>query len=315
MATHVVLGTGSIGAPLARELASRGHRVVSINRSGSRAGLPPEAEQRVGDVRDPEFLTAALKDADVAYQLTQPPYHRWREEFPPLQEAILDAAARTGTRLVLADNLYCFGRPDGPISDRSPEVPASTKGSLRKEMAAEALAAHRSGQVQVALTRPSHYLGSDYALTRELLVEPAFEGRRLAVIGRTDRLHAFAYVPDVARAMADIGTSDDAWGRAWVLPALTPMTQAELCTRVWRTAGRTGQPKVLSLRGLPMRVASLFSSRVRESLEMLYEFEAPYLVDAHEFEQRFGWTATPLADAIRETVRGVRPDPVIASTR
>lgn len=314
MSTHVVLGTGSVGAPLARELAHRGHKVVCINRSGSRTGLPASAEQRVGDISDPGFAAEALRDADVAYQLTQPPYHRWPQEFPALQETILKAAEATGTRLVIGDNLYCYGVVEGPISDSTPEHPVSTKGALRKSMAQDALAAHDQGRVQVALTRPSNYFGGDYGLTRELLARPAMEGRRMAVLGRLDQPHAFAYVPDVARAMADVGTSEDGWGRSWVLPAMAPLTQGELCARLWAEAGRDGRPRVAALRGLTMRMVGLFAPRVRESVEMLYEMERPFLVNASEFEERFGWTATALDDAVRQTMRDSRPHEIVAST-
>ncbi|WP_062200211.1 NAD-dependent epimerase/dehydratase family protein [Demequina salsinemoris] len=314
MSTHVVLGTGSVGAPLARELVSRGHRVVCVNRSGSRSGLPAGADLRAGDVMDPQFLESVLVEAEVVYQLTQPPYHRWLQEFPSLQETVLEVATRTGTRVVLGDNLYGYGQPAGPISDASPQAPTTRKGRLRKELAAEALAAHRSGELRVALTRPSNYLGADYALTRELLTGPALEGKRMAVFGRLDQPHAFAYVPDVARAMAEIGGSDDAWGRAWVLPALAPITQGELCERIWSLAGQTGKRKVAALRGLPMRMVGAFSPRVRESIEMLYEFDEPFLIDSSEFEARFGWGATPLDEALEATVRGTRAEPATATS-
>jgi nucleoside-diphosphate-sugar epimerase len=35
---------------------------------------------------------------------------------------------------------------------------------------------------------------------------------------------------------------------------------------------------------------------------MMYEFEQPFVVDSSRFEQVFGMQATPLREAIRETV-------------
>lgn len=298
MTTHLVLGTGSVGAPLIRELTSRGHRVIAVNRSGSRAGLPGETELRVGDLADPGFARDALADADVAYQVTMPPYHRWADDFPSLASGVLDAAARTQTRLVIGDNLYCYGPPAGALSERSPETATTVKGRVRKAIADEALAAHRAGRVEVALARPSNFFGADYGLTRRLLLAPALAGRRLSVLGRLDRPHAFAYLPDAARAMADIGGADDASGRAWVLPAMAPTTQRELCDAIWHAAGRQGPAKVSALRGAAMRLVGAFDPAVRASVEMAYEFDEPFVVDASEFESRFGWTATPVAEAV-----------------
>ncbi|WP_084124913.1 NAD-dependent epimerase/dehydratase family protein [Demequina sp. NBRC 110054] len=306
MTTHVVLGTGTIGAPLIRELTARGQRVLAVNRSGSRAGIPAGTELLVGDLSDPDFARRALRDADVAYQLTMPPYHRWQQAFPTLATSVLEAASATATRLVLGDNLYSYGPPDGPLSNANPERPTTVKGRVRQSIAHEALEAHRAGRVVVALTRPSNFFGADYALTRDLLVGPALRGARMSVLGRLDQPHAFGYPPDIARAMADIGDSDDAWGRSWVVPALEPLTQGDLCARIWRRAGQHGRPKVAALRGLPLRMVGLFSAQLRASAEMVYEFDRPFLVDAHEFEARFGWSATPVDEAIDATVTGIK---------
>ena len=40
----------------------------------------------------------------------------------------------------------------------------------------------------------------------------------------------------------------------------------------------------------------------REVVEMLYEFEEPFVVDSSKFEQAFGLTATPFDTSIPATV-------------
>jgi hypothetical protein len=45
---------------------------------------------------------------------------------------------------------------------------------------------------------------------------------------------------------------------------------------------------------------------MREIIEMLYEFEEPFVVDHAKFERAFGERATPLREAIGETVRWYR---------
>ena len=53
----------------------------------------------------------------------------------------------------------------------------------------------------------------------------------------------------------------------------------------------------------------LFNPPLRETIEMLYEFEEPFVVDHSAFEQAFGMRATPLRQAIGKTVRWHRqPD-------
>ena len=55
-------------------------------------------------------------------------------------------------------------------------------------------------------------------------------------------------------------------------------------------------PRVLA------RVLGLFNPAMRELVEMLYEFEEPFVLDHSTFAQEFGDHATPLGEAIRQTV-------------
>jgi hypothetical protein len=44
------------------------------------------------------------------------------------------------------------------------------------------------------------------------------------------------------------------------------------------------------------------------TIEMLYEFEEPFVVDASSFEREFGQRAAPLGEAIQRTVRWYREE-------
>jgi hypothetical protein len=52
----------------------------------------------------------------------------------------------------------------------------------------------------------------------------------------------------------------------------------------------------------------LFNPGIRETIEMLYEFEEPFVVDHSKFEEAFGEQATPLRESIRGTVRWYREE-------
>ena len=54
----------------------------------------------------------------------------------------------------------------------------------------------------------------------------------------------------------------------------------------------------LILRGL-----SLINPTIRELLEMQYQFEEPFIVDSSKIAHRLGLTATPITQAIAETLR------------
>ena len=47
---------------------------------------------------------------------------------------------------------------------------------------------------------------------------------------------------------------------------------------------------------------------LRETIEMHYEFEVPFVVDDSDFIRTFGDQATPLREAIQRTVRWYREE-------
>ena len=60
---------------------------------------------------------------------------------------------------------------------------------------------------------------------------------------------------------------------------------------------------------LMMSMAGLFIPGARETVEMMYEFEKPFVVDSSKFERTFGVAATPIADALKATVAWYRAHP------
>ena len=172
--TITILGTGTLGAALAREFTSRDIETRTVSRGEPSGQLPPGVGHTRADARDETALTAAFAGSDIVVHTAQPAYHRWEQEFPALQRAIVNAAAAVGAKLVVADNLYMYGEGEGGvITDGTAERPCSIKGRVRKEMADAALAAHADGRLEVALTRPSNYVGAGYKMTQDLLLNPA----------------------------------------------------------------------------------------------------------------------------------------------
>jgi nucleoside-diphosphate-sugar epimerase len=60
---------------------------------------------------------------------------------------------------------------------------------------------------------------------------------------------------------------------------------------------------------LMMMVGGLFIPEAKESVEMMYEFEQPFIVDSSKFEKTFGMKATPIREAIKETVAWYQAHP------
>lgn len=290
---------------MAEELLRLGYPVRMINRSG-RASVQG-AEIVAGDACSLDFTRRVTENAAVVYQCAQPAYHRWAEEFPALQQSILEGAAANQAKLVIADNLYMYGDPQGQtIRETSPENPHTKKGKVRKAMAEAALAAHQAGRLQVALSRPSHYFGSGYEVTGNMVFKNALRGKAMQFLGRLDQPHSFSFVPDAGKAMAVLGMSEQSWGQVWIPPVQPAQTQTEFAQKIWQAAGQSETPKVQALGGFLAQIAGLFVPTIRETVEMMYEFEKPYVVSSAKFEQTFGIRATPTDEAIRRTLEHYR---------
>jgi nucleoside-diphosphate-sugar epimerase len=307
---HVVVGaSGGIGGALVRELARRGHGVRAVNRAGN-ATVPGGVERLAADVATPDGAKAAAAGAAVVYHCAQPPYTDWPAAFPPLTEAIAEGAAAAGAKLVLADNLYLYGPLDGPLTEDLPAAATGPKGRTRAQMAERLLDLHRQGRLRVAIGRASNYYGPGglASVTGERLFH-AVAGRTVRWVGRLDQPHTLSYLEDVAAGLATLGEREEADGRAWHLPAAEPLTGRQFLELVVAASG--GRSRIATNPAAMTRLAGLFVPLIREVGEVLYEFQAPYVVDWSRYRQAFGpYAPTPHAEAVARTVawfRGDRP--------
>lgn len=309
-APHVVFGAGAIGRTLAATLHASGHRVRIVNRTG-RAAVPPGVRTVAADVAaDPDAAVRAAADAAVVYQVLNPPYHRWPQEFPGLQAAVLCAAERAGARLVAMDNVYAYGAPDGgPFTEDTPYRAHTRKGRVRAGMARELHAAADAGRVEIAIGRASNYFGPGGGVQAVNLGDQALlaalTGGRAQVVGDPDQPHSYSYIPDIAAGLAALGTSPDAAGRVWHLPNDTARTTREVLDLAYRTAGHDRARITRVPRGA-LRALGVVRPVVREVLEMVYEFEQPFVVDSARIADELGVHPTPLVEALRHTLDGYR---------
>jgi nucleoside-diphosphate-sugar epimerase len=306
---HVIFGTGAIGLATLAALRHRGERVRMVNRSGT-APVPDDVEVVGGDASDPGFATAAAHGAQVVYQTLNPPYHQWAELFPALQAGVLAAAQATGARMVSTENVYMYGRPGGqPLTETRSYAAHTRKGKLRARMARELLAAHRAGRVSVAIGRASDYFGPRGGAQSNLgdrVFRPALAGKTATVLGGADQPHTYTYIPDIGEGLAVLGEHPDAPGEVWHLPN-DPQTQTtrQLVDSIYRLAG---QPKT-KMRGTPpllLRALGVINPTVRELVEMQYQFEEPFIVDSSKIATKLNVHATPLEQALAETLASYR---------
>jgi nucleoside-diphosphate-sugar epimerase len=270
--------------------------------------VPGGVEVIAGDVSNPEFAIKAAAGAAVVYQCMNPPYHRWADLFPPLQDAVIQAARRSGARYVSFENTYMYGDTEGkPMTEMTPLGAQTRKGKVRLAMARQLSELHEAGDLAVATARASDYFGPRgtwQSPLGELVIGNAIAGKSAQVLGDPDQVHSYTYIPDVARTLVALGTRDDVVGEVFHVPNALAQTTRQI---IQTMSLELGLPiKVTVAPRFVLRLMGLFNPTVGELDEMLYEFKKPFIVDSTKAEAWLGIEPTPLTEAIAATVAWFR---------
>lgn len=299
---HVIFGTGPVGLAVMDELLTRGKQVRLVNRSG-RAAAPAGVQVVAGDATDPVFTRQICTNATVVYQCSNPPYTEWVERFPPLQAGVLAGAAGAGAKLVSMENVYMYGPTGGkPLVESLPYAAQTRKGKVRAGMATALLAAHQQGNVRVAIGRAADFFGPRVRVSAmgERVFPAALAGKAVQVLGNPDLPHTYTYMSDIGKALVILGEAEEALGQVWHIPSATTVTTRQFLQMVGEAIGKP--VRIQTAPKLLLQLLGLFNADLREVLEMIYQFEEPFIVDGGKFTQAFGHQATPLPAAIQATV-------------
>jgi nucleoside-diphosphate-sugar epimerase len=173
----------------------------------------------------------------------------------------------------------------------------------RAAMSQAAFAAHAAGKLRVTAGRGSDFFGpwGVNSTMGERVFYPLLAGKAAQLTGRADLPHTHTFTRDFGKALVILGERDEADGQAWHVPNDTPqVTQGEMVEMIAEAAGVA--PKWSAMGKFMMRLGGLFIPEAKETVEMMYEFEQPFVVDSSRFVKTFGIKATPVKEAIRETV-------------
>ncbi|MFI9366891.1 NAD-dependent epimerase/dehydratase family protein [Kitasatospora sp. NPDC053057] len=305
MSFHLVVGHGPAGAATARLLAEQGHHVRVVTRTGRPAGPAVEGVEHLAlDASDPARLAQAARGAVAIHGCAAPPLPQWAGKWPALASALCAAAEDSGAVLVMLGNLYGYGPIEGPMTEDLPLAATGPKGRVRAAAWEQARALHEAGRIRAVEVRASDFFGpgvTDGGHLASRAMPNLLKGRPIAVLGDPDTPHSWTYLPDVARAMAELATEERAWGRAWHVPTAPALPVRTMAERLAAEAG-TGPVAVRRLSPVLLGVAGLFSPLLRELREVRYQFDRPFAMDSSAYEAAFTARATPLEEQLAATV-------------
>ena len=307
---HVVLGAGQVGPILAEKLVAAGHDVRVICRKEPRA--IPGARWISADLTDLTSAHEVVRGATAVYHCANPMrYDQWETLLPPLSRTIREAVAGSGAHLVVLDNLYMYGAPEGGvIRDDTPIAPQSRKGHLRAKLAEEFAESARRGDFALSVLRAPDFFGAHSS--RSATFHPMFFGRlargkSAPVLGNPDLPHAHAYMPDVAEALFLLGTRPQPSAAPWLAPVTWNGTTRQLFDVFSRVAHRTVTPWQVPSWLWP--ALGLWDPEVRGVPEMLHQWNHAFQLDDSRFRRTFGFEPTPIERAVADTLEshGISP--------
>jgi nucleoside-diphosphate-sugar epimerase len=302
---HVIFGAGPLGKAVMRELLTRNVRIRMVNRNG-KATVPESVEVIGTDAYDSQNTCAVTQGATVVYQCAQPAYTQWQTLFPKLQSSIVQGVAANGAKLIVGDNLYMYGAVKGLLREDLPNTAKTRKGRTRAQMAEALIEAHQQGIVRVAIARGSDFYGPGVvdSVMGDRVFPAILAGKTASAVGNLDLLHTYTFIEDFGKALVVLGEQEEALGQIWHVPNAETITTREFLTLAFEEAGHL--PKMSGMGKFMMRLAGIFIPGARETVEMMYEFEQPFVVDHSKYVQAFGNHATPISKGIQRTLEWYR---------
>lgn len=254
------------------------------------------------DLLDPRETKRAVEGSDIAYLTAGLPMDTklWVEQWPVIMRNVIDACAAHGAKLVFFDNTYMYPQTDTPQTEDTAFRPYGEKGRVRGAIAEDLLAAIEQQRLTAMICRAPEFYGpgKTQSITNSAIIEPLAKGKPARAFLRDDTLRTLIYTPDASRAMALLGNTPDAYGQTWHLPCdddrLTYRAFIDLAAEQFGTA-----PRYRVLKRWQLRLAGLFSRRIRDAAELLPRYEADNIFVSSKFKARFpDFSVTTFAEGL-----------------
>ncbi len=310
----LILGAnGRLGSAAAQAFDASGWQVLAQVRRGAGAGMPARAHLLRTALTDSDALAVALGAAAgatgrrVVLHAVNPGYTRWDAEALPALHAGLRVAQHTQAHFMLPGNVYNYGEAmPATLGEDTPQRPSTSKGALRVAMETDIARAAHAGGLCASVVRAGDFLGPGTGTWLDGAIAKSLRAGRLVYPGPRELPHAWAYLPDLARAFVAVASQPAPPPFAtWHFEGYT-LTGNALLAGIADAAHTLGLRPAAGFRtgrmpwGL-VRAAGVVYPLWRELARMSYLWRVPHGLDGRRLQALAGRTlqATPLAVALR----------------
>jgi nucleoside-diphosphate-sugar epimerase len=307
----IILGAkGRFGRAAMHAFLDADWQVTAFARSWGNVDLPENVERQTGDAFNATDITCAAQGCDVIVNALNLPYQRWSRDLPRLTDAIIQAAKTTGATIMLPGNVYNYGEGmPMTLAEETAHRPTSRKGLLRVDMETSYRDAAKEG-VQTIILRAGDFIEREKTGNWfDSQITGKINKGQVMYPGPLDRVHAWAYLPDLARAFVGVAKIRDALSKfeEFGFPGYT-LTGRALVAALERASKRS--LKVKSMPWPMIRVLGWVIPQMREVAEMAYLWDTPHGIDGAKLARALpDFQETPFDIAIAEALGSVSANP------
>ncbi|SIO15440.1 epimerase [Vannielia litorea] len=257
--------------------------------------------------RTRDDLWDAAWGADVIVNGWNPAYPDWARDLPGQTKQIIEVAEATGATVIVPANVYPYGA-GAPECLTPATLHAATNplGRLRAEMEA----AYAASEARVILLRAGDYIDTEASGNWfDKVMVPRLKRAVFTYPGPVDRPHAWAFLPDVARAAVALAERRAELPRFSDLPfAGYTLTGGELHAALEQAWG--GRLALKQMSWWPLRMMAPAWPLARHLVEMSYLWRMPHGLDAAPLADLLpGFRPTRLVEALSLAIQHqVDPD-------
>ena len=307
--TVLILGAaGRFGSAATAAFAQAGWRVLAQQRKAPSQPLPAGVERIDTPLADTAGLAARARGTTAVVYAVNPIYTRWDAELLPLFQQGLAVAERLGARLMLPGNVYAYGATMPTLlSESTPARPDTRKGELRQAMEDELQRRAASGLDSVILRAGDFFGCGSGSWLDQAIVKDIARGK-LVYPGPLDRVHAWAYLPDLAHAFVAVAQATPAKGCQQLHVAGHAVTGRDFIAALEEAAASLGLRPAAGFKvgGMPwplIGLIGLVNPMLRELWRMRWLWTTPHTLDGRALQKRVGaLPATPLVTALRQSL-------------
>ena len=303
---QTILGAnGNIAVELSKNLPQFTGKIRQVSRNPKK--INDSDELVAADLLNYEQTEKAVAGSEIVYLLPGLEYNTkvWSESWPKIMKHTLDACKKHHSKLVFFDNVYCYGKVDGVMTEETPFNPESKKGEVRAKIATMLLDEIKSGNINGMIVRAADFYGPNVKLsiTHSTVTEKLKAGKSPQWMGDPKKNHSLTYTPDAGKAVAILGNTASAYNQTWhALTSKEKITGEQYVKMAFESINQPNK-KIQALPKMGVRVLGLFVPVLGEFVEMMYQYENDYFFDSTKFEKTFAIEATSYPHGIEATMR------------